>query len=113
MATYCTGVTATWGGLTLGEVVEIDVTKGGSLPIGRGSTVVASTGAWAIDAGTIQVSCLSTANLSMAQYGLKKPLAFTGGGLTFSTKAICQTLRMTGKVNDVARYAGSFKIVIE
>ena len=111
MAIPCTGVSATWGGLTLGEVVEIDVTNGGSLPIGRGST--ASTGAWAIDAGTIEVKCLSTANLSMAQYGLKKPLAFTGGGLTFSTKAICQTLRMSGKVNDVARYAATFKICLE
>ena len=111
MAIACTGVTATWGGLTLGEVVEIDVTKGGSLPIGRGSTV--STGAWAIDAGTIEMKCLSTANLSMAEYGLKKPLAFTGGGLTFSTKAICQTLRMSGKVNDVARYAATFKICLE
>lgn len=113
MAIACTGVTAMWGGLTLGEVVEIDVTKGGSLPIGRGSTVVASTGAWAIDAGTIEMKCLSTASLSMAEYGLKKPLAFTGGGLTFSTKAICQTLRMSGKVNDVARYAATFKICLE
>lgn len=113
MAIACTGVTATWGGLTLGEVVEIDVTKGGSLPIGRGTTAVAFTGAWAIDAGTIDLKCLSTANLSMAEYGLKKPLAFTGGGLTFSTKAICQTLRMSGKVNDVARYAATFKICLE
>lgn len=106
MAIPCTGVSATWGGLVLGEVTEIDATRGGSLPIGRAST-------FSVDAGSIQVSCLSSANLSMAEYGLKKPLVFTGGGLAFSTKAICQTLRMTGKVNDVARYAATFKICPE
>ncbi len=106
MAIPCTGVSATWGGQSLGEVTEIDATRGGSLPIGRAST-------FAVDAGTIEIKCLSSASLSFAEYGLKKTLSFTGGGLTFSTKAICQTLRLSGKVNDVARYAGSFKIVTE
>lgn len=106
MAILCTGVTITWGGATLGEVVEIESTRGGSLPIGR-------SGVFAVDAGTIEVKCLSTANLSATEYGLKKSLALTGGGLTYTTKAICQTLRMTGKVNDVARYAATFKVVME
>lgn len=106
MAIPCTGVSATWGGVSLGELTEIDTTRGGSLPIGRTST-------FSIDAGTIEVKCLSSANLSFAEYGLKKPLVFTGGGLTFSTKAICQTLRVSGKVNDVARYAATFKICPE
>jgi hypothetical protein len=111
MANVCTGVTITWGGQTLGEVTEVESTRGGSLPIGRGSS--ASTAAYAFDAGTIEVKCLGTANLSMAEYGLKKALVLTGGGLTYSTKAICQTYRMTGKVNDVARYAATFKVVME
>lgn len=103
MAIYCTGVTATWGGATLGEVVEVNVVKGGEMPLGRDST-------WTLDAGTIEIKCLSTANLSMAEYGLRKTFALTGGGLTFTTKAVCQTLRMAGKVNDVARYEASFKV---
>lgn len=114
MAIPCTGVTITWGGLSLGEVTEIESTRGGSLPLSRGPTATAAAAApWTFDAGTIEVKCLSTANLSASQYGLKKSLAFTGGGLTYSTKAICQTLRMTGKVNDVARYAATFKVVME
>jgi hypothetical protein len=103
MAILCTGVSATWGGAALGEVVEVNVVKGGELPLARGST-------WTLDLGTIDIKCLSTANLSMAEYGLRKVFALSGGGLTFSTKAVCQTLRMTGKVNDVARYEASFKI---
>lgn len=106
MAIACTGVVATWGGASLGEVTEIDATRGGSLPIGRAAP-------FAVDAGTIEIKCLSSANLSFAEYGLKKTLALTGGGLTYTTKAICQTLRLSGKVNDVARYAGSFKICLE
>lgn len=111
MAEVCAGVSATWGGLALGEVVEIIATHGGELPIGRGST--SSTAAWSFDAGTIEIKCLSSAQLAITEYGQKKPLAFTGGGLTFSTKAICQTLRFSGQVNDVARYAASFKICLE
>lgn len=108
MAEACAGVSATWGGLPLGEVVEIIATHGGELPLGRGSTA-----AWSFDAGTIEIKCLSSAQLSISEYGAKKSLAFTGGGLTFSTKAICQTLRFSGQVNDVARYAASFKICLE
>jgi len=103
MATICAGISATWGGASLGEVTEINVERGGDLPLGRAST-------WTLDAGTIQIKCLSTANLSVSEYGLKKTFAVTGGGLTFSTRAVCQTLRMTGKVNDVARYEASFKV---
>lgn len=114
MATPCTGVSATWGNLTLGEVTEIGATRGGELPIFRGTTASgASTAAWSFDAGTIEIKCLSSANLSFSEYGMKKVFAVTGGGLTFSTKAICQTLRLAGTVNDVARYEATFKVCME
>ena len=104
MATYCTGVSVTWSSVSLGEVTEIDVSVGGSLPLGRDST-------FAVDAGTISVKCLSTAAIGLSQYGLQGTLAITGGGLTLTTKAICQTLTMTGRVNDVAKYGATFKLV--
>ena len=106
MATECAGVSATWAGVSFGEVTKIDIARGGALPVGRTST-------WTVDAGTIEITSLSTAQLTMAQYGVKSTLVFTGGGLTQSTKAICQTLRTTGTVNDVARYVGVFRIVME
>ena len=106
MATACAGVTVTWGGQSLQEVVDIKISAGGSLPIGRDST-------FSLDAGTIDIACLHTANVSLAERGLKKTLVFTGGGLTCSTKAVFQTLNMAGKVNDVARYNVTYRIVME
>jgi hypothetical protein len=106
MANECAGVTASWNSTDFGEVVEIKVNAGGSLPLARAST-------WAFDVGTIDISCLSTANVSLAQYGKKATLAISGGGLTFSTKAICERVQLSGKVNDIARYAVTFKITPE
>jgi hypothetical protein len=106
MANECAGVTASWNSTNFGEVVEIKVNAGGSLPLARAST-------WAFDVGTIDISCLSTANVSLAQYGKKATLAISGGGLTFSTKAICERVQLSGKVNDIARYAVTFKITPE
>ena len=106
MAINCAGVSATWAGVSFGEVTKIDITRGGELPLGRASR-------FALDAGTIEVSSLSTAQLTEPQYGVKATLAFTGGGLTQTTKAICQTLKATGAVNDVTRYVGTFRIVME
>jgi hypothetical protein len=106
MANECAGVTASWNSTDFGEVVEIKVNAGGSLPLARAST-------WAFDVGTIDISCLSTANVSLAQYGRKATLAISGGGLTFSTKAVCERVQLSGKVNDIARYAVTFKITPE
>lgn len=101
---YCTGVSAFWCTTQLGLVSEIDVNVGGSLPLGRDST-------FSVDAGTISLRCLSTAAIELSQYGVQGTLAITGGGLTLTTKAICQTLTMQGRVNDVARYGATFKLV--
>lgn len=106
MATECAGVTASWNSTNFGEVVEIKVNAGGSLPLARAST-------WAFDVGTIDISCLSNANVSLAQYGKKATLAISGGGLTFSTKAVCERVQLSGRVNDIARYAVTFRITPE
>lgn len=106
MANECAGVTATWNGQQLYEVTEIKVNAGGGMPLARGST-------WTFDAGTIDIACLSDDKLSPADYGRKATLAIAGGGLTFSTKAICERVQLSGKVNDIARYAVTFKITPE
>jgi len=108
MAGYCTGVTVSWRGNAIGEVTEYRVNAGGSLPLAR-------QGVFAVDAGTVEVSSLSTSSsaISLSQYGTKGVLSFGGSGLTFSTKAICQTLDISAKVNDVYRLKGVFRIVQE
>jgi hypothetical protein len=106
MAGYCTGVTVNWRGTAIGEVTEYRVNAGGSLPLAR-------QGVFAIDAGTVEVSSLSTAAMRLSEYGLKGLLSFSGGGLTVTTKAICQTLDISAKVNDVYRLKSVFRIVQE
>jgi len=101
---WCEGVKASWGSDSLGLVTEIDVNVGGSLPLGRDST-------FSVDAGTISIKFLSTKALDLSQYGLQGTLGIDGGGLTLTTKAICQTLTLSGRVNDVARYGATFKLV--
>jgi hypothetical protein len=110
MAGYCTGVTVSWRGIAIDEVTEYRINAGGSLPIGRNSL-------FAVDAGTVELSSLSTAastsTMSLSQYGTKGLLSFAGDGLTVTTKAICQTLDISAKVNDVYRLKGVFRIVQE
>jgi hypothetical protein len=106
MAGYCTGVAVSWRGTALGEVSEFRINAGGSLPIGRNST-------FAVDAGTVEVSSLATAAMKLSEYGTKGLLSFSGGGLTVTTKAICQTLDISAKVNDVYRLKSTFRIVRE
>lgn len=106
MAIACAGVAASFDGVAFGEVVDIKIVVGGSLPLARNSR-------WALDGGSITLSCLSASNISLTTYGKKATLAIFGGGLTFSAKAICERVELSGKVNDIARYAASFKIVPE
>ena len=136
------GVTASWGGIVFGTVVELRSTMGGSLPTNRGassgslSRSVSSGGGtvattytqlntpWGVDVGTIEVLCLHTANIAFSEWGMKRTIAM--GGTTrsqintnqtvtvlFTAPAICQTLQAGAKVNDVWRFQGTFKLVKE
>jgi hypothetical protein len=120
MAGYCTGVTVNWRGTAIGEVTEYRIGAGGSLPMSRGSTV-AGFSPWAMDMGTVELASVATntaatASLSLCslnQYGTKGELSFSAAGITLTTKAICQTLDITAKVNDVYRVKAAFRIVKE
>lgn len=103
MASYASGVTATWNSVDFGEVTELKVTHGGALPLARAST-------WTLDVGTIDISCLSTANISTANYGKRGSVTIAGGGLAYSGTAVLEKFTLTGVVNDVARYAVTLRI---
>lgn len=131
MAHYAAGVTASWMGTAFGDITELRSTYGGgNLPIGRGTANVANGTAtttatsFSLDLGTIEVLSLSTAALSIESWGRKGVLAIGGTArnhtatatvisVGFTTKAICTQLQSTGKVQDVWRYQGTFKIVKE
>lgn len=103
MATYATGVTATWDGTSFGEVTELRVTHGGSLPLARAST-------WTLDVGTIEISCLTTANVSSDKYGKRAAVSITGGGLNYSGNAVLEKFTLQGVANDVARYGVTLRV---
>lgn len=103
MANYATGVTATWDGTSFGEVQELTVTHGGSLPLARSSR-------WTLDVGTIEMKCFATANISTSSYGKKATVTIAGGGLAYSGTAVLEKFTLTGVVNDVARYAVTLRI---
>jgi hypothetical protein len=103
MATYANGVTAKWNSTDFGEITELSVTHGGAMPLARAST-------WTLDIGTIEIKCLTTANISTANYGKRADLAITGGGLAYSGKAVLEKFTMAGVVNDVTRYAVTLRV---
>jgi hypothetical protein len=122
MAIPTSGVTATFNGTALGEITEIKWLVGGGLPQGRGST--AATAYWSMDAGSIEITAFGTALNTVNQWGRKAVLAVGGTArvatatatiitVNLSCKAICQTLDIGAKVNDVWRHKGTFKIVLE
>ena len=104
MATYSTGVTATWGGAAFEEIVELSYTYGGGLPKGR--AVI-----WSDELGSVTLTCLGSANISSAQYGQRKQLVLAGGGQSLSVMAVCESLTITPQLNDVTRFAVTFKIL--
>ena len=103
MADYSAGVTATWNSTNFGEVTELSVTHGGAMPLARAST-------WTLDIGTIEIKCLTTANISTANYGKRSLLTITGGGLAYRGTAVLEKFTLAGVVNDVARYAVTLKV---
>lgn len=103
MATYCSGVTATWNGVAFGEVTKLSVVHGGAMPLARAST-------WTLDVGTIDLECLSTANISTTNYGKRAAVTIAGGGMAYAGTAVLEKFTMAGVVNDVSRYAVTLRI---
>jgi len=123
MAIFSSGITASFGGTAIGEITEIKWLVGGGLPQGRGGTAGVSV-PWSFDAGSIEIAAFGTALNSVNQWGRKAVLAVGGTSrvatatativtVNLSCKAICQTLDIGAKVNDVWRHKGTFKIVLE
>lgn len=106
MAIYASGVTATWNGVSFGEVVELTVNHGGSLPLARAST-------WTLDVGTIELKCLHTANINATNYGKRGTVTISGGGLGYTGAAVLEKFTLAGTVNikgDVARYSVTLRL---
>ncbi len=104
MATYSTGISVTWGGVAFTEVVGVPVTYAGGAS--RGRSVV-----WTDQAGAVTVECLGSANISTAEYGLRKQLVISGGGVSLTSYAVYEGFVMTPEVNGVTRYTVTFNLL--
>ena len=104
MATYSTGLSVTWGGVAFTEVVAAAPTYAGGPSKGR--SVV-----WTDDAGTCTVECYGVTNVSSAEYGLRKQLVISGGGVSLTTYAVYEGFTQTPEVNGVTRYSVTFKLL--
>lgn len=102
MATYSTGVTATFPGATLTEIVGLNVDYGGGPSAGRGVV-------WNAVLGAVQLETLGGASTSI--YGTRGSLVISGGGVSLTVTAVCTSVGVVAEVNGVTRYSYTFDIL--
>ena len=104
MATYSTGITATWGGVAFVEITDLSWNAGGGLPTGRSTT-------WTDEVGSVSITCLGSANTATAEYGTRKTLVLSGGGQSMTSYAVWQSLTVSPELNGVTRFTVTFKLL--
>lgn len=104
MATNSTGVAVTWGGTAFVEVQGCPVVYGGGSSKGR-STV------WTDDLGTIVITCLGSTNVTKAEYGQRRQLVVSGGGVSLTEYAEYQGFTATPELNGVTRYTVTLRLL--
>lgn len=109
MATYSTGVTASWGGISFSEVYDISLPLFGSVRKDRSTST--ETPGWTDEIGTISISAFGTHNMTSAQYGTRKVLAVSGGGVSLTYPAVCTGVGATPELNGLTRYTFTAKLL--
>lgn len=104
MATYSTGITATWGSVTFGEMQSLSWNWGGAGSKGRSTP-------WTDEIGTVSIQCLGSTGLSTARSGERAQLAITGGGCNLTAYAIWESLSVDTELNGVTKYSVTLKIL--
>lgn len=104
MATFSTGLSVTWGGVAFVEVTAAAPSYAGGPS--RGRSIV-----WTDDAGSCTVECYGSTNVSTAEYGLRKQLVISGGGVYLTHQALYLGFTQTPELNGVTRYSVSFKLL--
>lgn len=103
MATYSTGMSASFRGTSFGEVTGINVNYGGSTT-GRNA-------AWSADLGSISIECLGSSGVSTSNFGFRGAYSISGGGVNLTGNAIYEGFSISPEVNGVTRFTVNLKIV--
>lgn len=109
MATYSSGISASWGGTPFVEVYELGLPLYGSVRKDRSSSG-SSTG-WTDEVGDISVAAFGAANMSSSEYGKRKQLVVSGGGVSLTINAVCTGVSATPELNGVTRYTFTAKLL--
>ena len=109
MATHSTGIAATWGGVAFTEVYELGLPLYGSVRKDRSASGT-STG-WSDEVGDISISAYGTVNMNTQEYGKRKELAVSGGGVSLTYNAVCTAVSATPELNGVTRYTFTAKLL--
>lgn len=109
MATYSTGLSASWDGSAFTEVFDISVQFASGPRKDRAA--VASTTGWTDEAGTVSISAYGVTNMDSFQFGARKPLVLSGGGIGLTFDAVCTGVSATPQLNGVTRYTFTAKLL--
>lgn len=109
MASYSTGMSATWGGVSFTEVYEIGIPLYGGMRKDR--TLDMASQGWTDEVGDVSISAYGTHNMQVVEYGTRKELAISGGGLTLTVTACCTGVSGTPELGGVTRYVFTAKIL--
>lgn len=104
MATYSTGISATWGSVTFAEMQSLSWNYGGAGAKGRSAP-------WSDELGTVSIQCLNVTGMSTANVGLRQQLTITGGGCGLTVQAVYEGVSVDAELNGVTKYTVTFRIL--
>jgi hypothetical protein len=102
VATYSTGITATFASTPLAEITALSWNWGGGMPIGRTAVFQPVVG---------QVTIETIGSTSTGMYGTRGSMVIAGGGVSLTCTAVCTDIAVTAEVNGIARYSHTFDIL--
>ncbi len=102
MATYSTGISATWGSVTFTEISGLSWTYGGE-NVGRSAN-------FNPNPGSVSVTAFGTVP-SISLVGNRDTITITGGGMNLTQKAVLDSVSAAAEVNGVARYTAEFTLL--
>lgn len=109
MATYSTGISASWGESAFAEVYEIGMPLYGSVRKDR--SINALSAGWSDEVGDVSISAYGSANMTVANYGTRLTLSISGGGVSLTSPAVCTGVSATPELNGVTRYTFTAKLL--
>ena len=104
MATYSTGITATWGSTTFTEITDLTWTYGGENVIRASGPALFN-----YSHGSVSMVALGTTP-TISSVGDRQTLTISGGGVGLTIKAVLKSVGAAAEVNGVARYPIEFDI---